>query len=53
MAAQYELLKELQEKQKELEKIQAALYDDPEKPNVYLTFDDGPSSLTEKYLDIL
>ena len=48
-----DLQKELQEKQKELEKIQAALYDDPEKPNVYLTFDDGPSSLTEKYLDIL
>ena len=36
-----------------LEKIQAALYDDPEKPNVYLTFDDGPSANTDSILDTL
>lgn len=48
-----DLEKELQEKQKELEKNQAAVYDDPEKPNVYLTFDDGPSANTDTILDIL
>ena len=48
-----DLEKELQEKQKELEKNQAAVYDDPEKPNVYLTFDDGPSANTDTILDTL
>ncbi len=31
----------------------SAIIDDPDKPNVYLTFDDGPSSNTAEILDIL
>lgn len=45
--------KQLKEKQEELEKNQAAVADDPDKPNVYLTFDDGPSENTDKILDTL
>ena len=48
-----ELQKELEQKQQELDKKEAALYDDPNKPNVYMTFDDGPSSNTDTILDTL
>ncbi|MCR8643033.1 polysaccharide deacetylase [Paenibacillus sp. N1-5-1-14] len=33
--------------------MQSRSYDKPEKPTVYLTFDDGPSDLTPEVLDIL
>ncbi|WP_442603031.1 polysaccharide deacetylase family protein [Paenibacillus sp. KN14-4R] len=33
--------------------LQPRTYEKPEKPTVYLTFDDGPSDLTPKVLDIL
>ena len=44
---------EMEQKQQELDKKEAALYDDPNKPNVYMTFDDGPSSNTDTILDTL
>jgi peptidoglycan/xylan/chitin deacetylase (PgdA/CDA1 family) len=45
--------KELKEKEAQLEKAEEATYDDPDKPNVYLTFDDGPSTNTDSILDTL
>jgi peptidoglycan/xylan/chitin deacetylase (PgdA/CDA1 family) len=45
--------KELKEKEEQLEKTADATQDDPQKPNVYLTFDDGPSTNTDSILDTL
>ncbi len=47
------LQKQLEEKKRQLEKQAEATKDDPEKPNVYLTFDDGPSQNTDIILDTL
>ena len=48
-----ELERQLQEKEAQLQKQAEATTDHPEKPNVYLTFDDGPSSNTDIILDAL
>lgn len=47
------LQKQLEEKERQLQLRTEALTDHPEKPNVYLTFDDGPSQNTDKILDVL
>ena len=47
------LQKQLEEKEHQLQLRTKALKDDPEKPNVYLTFDDGPSQNTDRILDTL
>lgn len=48
-----ELEKQLKEKEEELERERQAVADDPERPNVYLTFDDGPSENTDSILNTL
>lgn len=48
-----DLQKQLEDTRKQLQKKEAAVYDDPDKPNVYLTFDDGPSVNTDTILDTL
>lgn len=48
-----ELEDELKNKEAELQKQAEATTDHPDKPNVYLTFDDGPSENTDRILDIL
>lgn len=48
-----ELEKDLKEKEKQLRRNAEAVFDDPDKPNVYLTFDDGPSKNTDSILDTL
>lgn len=45
--------KELKKKESQLKKQAEATTDHPEKPNVYLTFDDGPSQNTDHILDTL
>ncbi len=47
------LQKQLEEKERQLQLHAEALTDYPEKPNVYLTFDDGPSQNTDTILDAL
>lgn len=47
------LEEELHEKEAELQKKTEATTDHPDKPNVYLTFDDGPSKNTDSILDAL
>lgn len=47
------LEKELKEKEAQLKRQAEATTDHPEKPNVYLTFDDGPSKNTDRILDTL
>lgn len=48
-----EMEKELEEKEQQLQKREEAVFDNPDKPNVYLTFDDGPSKNTDSILDTL
>lgn len=48
-----QLEKELEEKEAELKKQAEATTDHPDRPNVYLTFDDGPSQNTDLILDTL
>lgn len=48
-----DLEQELKEKEEQLQRNMAATFDDPDKPNVYLTFDDGPSANTDSILDTL
>lgn len=57
---QEELQEELDQKEKEWEKQEKelrrqieAVKDHPERPNVYLTFDDGPSNNTDEILDVM
>ena len=48
-----QLQKQLEEKERQLQLRTEALTDYPEKPNVYLTFDDGPSRNTDAIMDTL
>lgn len=48
-----DIQKELKEKEAQLQKQAEATTDNPDKPNVYLTFDDGPSANTDTILDTL
>ncbi len=48
-----ELEKQLKEKEEELKREKQAVADDPDRPNVYLTFDDGPSENTDSILNTL
>lgn len=48
-----EMERKLQEKEAELKKKAEATTDHSDRPNVYLTFDDGPSENTDSILDVL